>query len=139
MQATVERLTRDTVRKLLLREDKLTFNKAINVCQINELSEQRIKELTDSSEKQEVYGLRRRAQPQKKNFKERKEAHAGDIFDNCGNKHAKQRESCPANGKQCRACGKMNHFRKVCRSSKGRKSIPKPHSAHRHPANLVER
>ena len=40
--------------------------------------------------------------------------------------------------KQCRACGKMNHFQKLCRSSKGRKSIPKPHSTHRHPVNLVK-
>jgi hypothetical protein len=28
------------------------------------------------------------------------------------------RQQCPAYGKQCRACGKLNHFQKVCRSSR---------------------
>ena len=37
---------------------------------------------------------------------------------NCGyNKHNTSKD-CPARGKNCNACGKMNHFSKVCRSSK---------------------
>ena len=127
-------ITSDTVRKLLLTKDKLTLAKAINICQINELSEQRIKELSDTTE---VHSLQRRARTQKKTPVERKATHTGDTCDNCGSKHAKQREACPANGKECRACGKLNHFQKVCRS-KGKKFNPKPHPTHRHTVNLLE-
>lgn len=34
----------------------------------------------------------------------------------CGNKAHGERDTCPAKGKQCKACNKWNHFAKVCRS-----------------------
>ena len=40
----------DKLRRSLLREDKLTLQKAIELCQISELSEQRMKELTGAPE-----------------------------------------------------------------------------------------
>ena len=33
----------------------------------------------------------------------------------CGNKHEKRREKCPAFGKRCLSCKKMNHFTAQCR------------------------
>ena len=37
----------------------------------------------------------------------------------CGyNRHPKGREQCPAQGKKCNNCGKLNHFANVCMSSK---------------------
>ena len=42
---------------------------------------------------------------------------------NCGNKYtAGHKQVCPAQGKSCNSCGKLNHFSKVCRSS----AKPKP-------------
>ena len=38
------------------------------------------------------------------------------LCNNCGRQHAPR--SCPAYGKTCRACNKMNHFEEVCRSSR---------------------
>ena len=38
------------------------------------------------------------------------------ICGNCGLQHDKKQ--CPAYGKQCRNCGKFNHFHKWCRSKK---------------------
>ena len=35
----------------------------------------------------------------------------------CGNKRHQRLSDCPANGKKCNACGKLNHFAKVCISS----------------------
>ena len=35
----------------------------------------------------------------------------------CGSNH--QRRQCPAYGKNCKACGRKNHFAKKCRSGKG--------------------
>ena len=80
-------ITSDTVRKLLLREDKLTLAKAINICQINELSEQRIKELSNTTE---VHSLQRQARTQQKTPVERKATHTGDTCGTCGSKHTKQ-------------------------------------------------
>jgi hypothetical protein len=34
----------------------------------------------------------------------------------CGNQHSRDRQACPAVGKQCLNCGKSNHFAAVCRS-----------------------
>ena len=34
----------------------------------------------------------------------------------CGKQSCKRGPNCPAMGKQCGKCGKMNHFRQVCRS-----------------------
>ena len=36
---------------------------------------------------------------------------------NCGSSH--QHRQCPAYGKNCKTCGKKNHFGKKCRSGKG--------------------
>jgi hypothetical protein len=42
---------------------------------------------------------------------------------NCGNEFKQgHKDVCPAKGKTCRACGKLNHFARVCRS---RKNPPK--------------
>ena len=44
---------------------------------------------------------------------------------NCGNDFdVGHKQVCPARGKSCRSCGKLNHFAKVFRSST--KAIPQP-------------
>jgi hypothetical protein len=35
---------------------------------------------------------------------------------NCGRKHEARRSACPAFGKECRSCGKLNHFAQCCKS-----------------------
>ena len=44
----------DKLRRTLLRENKLTLQKVIKLCQISKLSEQRMKELTSTPEVHEV-------------------------------------------------------------------------------------
>jgi hypothetical protein len=129
----------DKLRRSLLREDKLTLQKAIELCQISELSEQRMKELTGAPEVHEVKYTRQRdpsnRQRQQQQQQQRQQAsgyrNESSKFRQsakwkgeeqrqkpcpyCGNVH-KQR-SCPAYGKKCRACGKLNHFERVCRST----------------------
>lgn len=41
------------------------------------------------------------------------------VCRNCGHQypHDKGPDSCPAKGKQCRSCGKLNHFSRCCRST----------------------
>ncbi|XP_062572691.1 uncharacterized protein K02A2.6-like [Saccostrea cucullata] len=42
----------------------------------------------------------------------------------CAKEHERKKENCPAYGKTCRLCHKMNHFETVCRSAT-KKSQPK--------------
>ena len=37
---------------------------------------------------------------------------------NCGGTHPAERDQCPAFGQQCHNCGKQNHFKSQCRSTK---------------------
>ena len=39
----------------------------------------------------------------------------------CGGRHAADKNQCPAWGKKCLKCGRLNHFRKVCRSKTSNK------------------
>ena len=36
----------------------------------------------------------------------------------CGGDHEREKEKCPAYGKECRKCGKMNHYARKCLSGK---------------------
>ncbi|XP_055590384.1 uncharacterized protein K02A2.6-like [Uranotaenia lowii] len=38
----------------------------------------------------------------------------------CGGKHPKDKKKCPAFGSKCRACGKLNHYKAVCRANRVR-------------------
>ena len=52
----------------------------------------------------------------------------------CGTEHdISERSFCPAYGSKCRACGKENHWRKVCRSSKHDKKGKTKGGRHKHP------
>ena len=41
----------------------------------------------------------------------------------CGSERCTQGTKCPANGKQCSKCGRMNHFARACKSSKKRSTV----------------
>lgn len=43
----------------------------------------------------------------------------------CGSLHGRKKEECPAWGKKCRKCGRMNHFESVCKSGPKFKKAPK--------------
>lgn len=40
---------------------------------------------------------------------------ARELCSKCGYKNCRGSEKCPANGKRCDTCGKIGHFRKMCR------------------------
>jgi transposase InsO family protein len=118
----------DGVRKLMLRQSNLTLTKAISICQISELSDQRVQELSKSTEA-EVHDVQsrgaRRKPMQQHHWKPMQQNHGkhrgyteGRSCGNCGRKH--DPEQCPAFGKQCHACGKWNHFKELCRAERKR-------------------
>jgi len=63
---------------------------------------------------------------------------SGQTCRNCGGPypHAGGRESCPAFGKSCSFCSKLNHFAKVCR---GRQAAHRPPSTRVPPKQQVNR
>ncbi|XP_011670764.1 uncharacterized protein K02A2.6-like [Strongylocentrotus purpuratus] len=47
----------------------------------------------------------------------RRKTNTSNKCPNCGGNHARSpREACPAYGTKCNSCGKLNHWRSVCRS-----------------------
>ena len=73
----------------------------------------------DSIGNQRDWGRSKKKSKSKDRFKSRTLFSGGVIKDckYCGSSH--QRRQCPACGRNCKACGKKNHFAKKCRSGKG--------------------
>ena len=103
------------LRERLLREDKLTLDKAIKISRASEASKRQAQVLAGapsaSSGIPSVDVLHGRAGAQAKKMENRSAQCAY-----CGLQH--DRRKCPAYGRACKACGRMNHFASVCRSSK---------------------
>ena len=114
------------VRERLLRESELKLNKAVEICRADELSRQQMKLF--GSEANHVNQVKRggvnRVQNKSKSDKtqevkkatEGKHEHKRNACGNCGLIHPKGQ--CLAYGKQCNKCKKMNHYARMCRSSK---------------------
>ncbi|XP_028415850.1 uncharacterized protein K02A2.6-like [Dendronephthya gigantea] len=103
----------DRVRKQLLKERALTLDKAVQICQLNELSEDYGKRLSkQDSDKHDINYLR--------NKKPLRNQSTIQSCKSCGGEHKAEKQACPAFRKECHGCGKLNHFKKVCYSEKSR-------------------
>ena len=89
----------DAARQRTLEEDNLTLAKAINICHSMETTKAQLRVMTTRSETDTVTVH---------------ELHS-EGRSNCGSKH--QPRQCPAYGKTCYKCGKLNHFAALCRST----------------------
>uniref|UniRef100_A0AC34G7J2 Reverse transcriptase domain-containing protein n=1 Tax=Panagrolaimus sp. ES5 TaxID=591445 RepID=A0AC34G7J2_9BILA len=59
----------------------------------------------------------------------------------CGGDHVQGKSNCPANGKKCNKCGKMNHFAAVCKGQRVNDANPgmqKNHAGYAKRQNLIE-
>ena len=117
----------ENTKKILLREEELTLQKAIEICEIHEISDQRAKMLSSNSVdvaavshnskksyRANQHGSRSYQNPQKPQPTLLSKVPAGHCY-NCGRQHDKG--DCPAFGKRCNRCSKMNHFSNVCGST----------------------
>ncbi len=99
----------DSLRKALLKEHDLTLDKARRICMVNEISDKGVQELA-SKVSNEVHALHpRRNKPHTQ----------GATCGYCTFSHPPGK--CPAYGKKCRSCGKMNHFEAACKASQRKK------------------
>ena len=114
-------ISREGARRTLLKETDLTLSKAIRICQISELTEKYSKILSTPKtattasvdavqiKHKKVYSKMRHTM---------KENSSVSSCRNCGGTHPAKRDQCPAFGQQCHNCGKQNHFKSQCRSTK---------------------
>ena len=99
----------DPVRSRLLRENKLTLNRAEEICRAAELSELQLKLMkNDQDSICPVFA-------NKTKYDQSQTKNPSESCSYCGLKHQPRR--CPAYGKLCNKCGKKNHFMSVCRSA----------------------
>ncbi|MCG7876437.1 MAG: RNase H-like domain-containing protein [Candidatus Thiodiazotropha endolucinida] len=105
----------EKVKERLLREDKLTLEKAISICRADEESKRQIQKMNEDQENAVHYVKSKRkskgavggARP--KEFSDKK-----FQCGKCGIMHEKRK--CPAYGKLCHKCQKPHHFAKLCKS-----------------------
>ena len=107
-----------TVKERLLREEKLTLEKAISMARAAEASKEQIKVMNaraqSSEANQSVNVLRYDANQGKGQIGSCREKTKSEKCGFCGMVHALR--SCPAFGKTCNYCKKTGHFERVCRA-----------------------
>ena len=111
----------ERVKGRLLREQELSLDKAMMICQVEEASSKQMKLFSDEEPEQVVQALKQtslQAKPgrTKPQDKEPQEANGQRSCGNCGFTH--RRSQCPALGKKCYQCGRWNHFAHMCRFKK---------------------
>ena len=109
----------DIVRGRLLCEKDLSLTKAIDICKAAEASTKQLEKLAD--EKKVEAFQENRPTTQRAGTNNNPNRTSGAACQNCGRNHPPRR--CPAYGKTCKACSKLNHFAKFCRSKPTPKKV----------------
>ena len=92
--------------------------KAVKLLRVSEVTRQQLKhineDVTDGQSVNAVKAQHSSDQSQSSaTSRQQASTNAGKPCAYCGRKH--ERSNCPAFGKQCHQCGKLNHFKSVCR------------------------
>ena len=105
-----------TVKERLLREEKLTLEKALSMTRAAEVSKEQIKVMNvreqSSEANKSVNVLQYGAKEGKEQIGSRREKVKSEKCGFCGMVHGAR--SCPAFGKTCNYCRKTGHFERVC-------------------------
>ena len=118
----------DATRHKLLQVRDLSLQKAIDICKASEAAGRQLKVMTSgpleevnavarvpslpSRSAQQRYGNNRSKSVSKRDFNETRKCKY------CDRQHGAGKESCPAYGKTCRNCHKLNHFDVACHAKK---------------------
>jgi len=125
-------ITDDKVRKTLLREPNLTLSRTDEICRASETMNEQMKTICSDPESINAVGsyktqyASRRGDNGKQGSGGSSEKGKFSVREcwNCGRQHSYyKRELCPAFGKTCDKCHKLNHFAKKCRSGKDVKAV----------------
>ncbi|XP_026737908.1 uncharacterized protein LOC113501095 isoform X1 [Trichoplusia ni] len=106
----------------LLRESDLTLSKAIQICKAAELAEEQVKKIANEpGMSNAVQSIKKKNVNQDKNKKRDGQKEKKFDCSRCGFQHSERK--CPAYGKKCKKCGKMNHFARKCRARDAVKAV----------------
>ena len=107
------------VRERLLRETGLTIERTDEICRAAEMMTSQMKTMSDSDtavHSMKVYKSHRPV--------DSKRDVSSASCSKCGRRHdLRQKESCPAFGKQCHQCRRMDHFAVKCKSAVKERSV----------------
>ena len=109
------------LQELLLREDKLTLERTIQVCRAYEQSNRQVKELREATlkvnkiQKSTDKHSKRKPEKRKEIPKTKQTQFERKDCEFCGYKHEPGKSKCPAWGKRCEQCGGRNHFKAKCK------------------------
>ena len=115
----IERCSSTRVRRKALREEAITLDDLLKYGRSLEVSEQQAGELEKTHEHSDSINAlhkntnrsRTRNPPYNKSKAEQMCFYCGGSYPHPGGK-----TSCPAFGKECRGCGRLGHFKEVCRA-----------------------
>ncbi|XP_077255650.1 uncharacterized protein LOC143893810 [Temnothorax americanus] len=108
----VLRIKDKVLQERLLRVEDLNLQKAIDYCRAAEVSKVQANSL--QGDKAEIDSIRKKVQQKSSKFKG-KDAATKDCR-RCGTNHGLR--ECPAYGKKCKKCGKLNHYAIGCKVKK---------------------
>lgn len=112
------------LRERLWLDKTVTLQSAIDICRGKEVSERQLKDISQRSSVQEVNKIIGKSKPFNRNYNANysgNKEQAANICFYCGRKHAPM--ECPAKGKTCYLCQKLDHFASVCQSKKSLRSV----------------
>ncbi|TGZ53491.1 hypothetical protein DBV15_12632 [Temnothorax longispinosus] len=94
----------------------LTYEKAVDVCKASKIAQKQATDMSKNNDTRAVSTVKKK--PQKNQNTENQQKQDTETFqcNRCGTNH--KRRSCPAYQKECKACGKLGHFMKQCKSKK---------------------
>ena len=124
----------NNTRKLILAEKKLTLSDCIAKCRAQETTAQQVKNMCTQEDvhelrvtsKKKLSASANRGRKSKTHAleepKEKQKRQKKSSCRYCGQRHPYKKELCPAFGKQCSKCLKMNHF-----ANRGKTKLEKVH------------
>ena len=105
-----------SARARLFREKDCDLRKTIEALRVSEATQHQLKDIGDQDEPHTVSAVRQQGDKtvDQAGYKHRKQTiDSHRKCTHCGNIHSPEPTKCPALGKQCHACGKLNHFQCV--------------------------
>ena len=110
----------NSLRKKLLQTSNLTLQSGIDICRSSECTARQIKDMGQQYE--DVHSVGKRSQGNRWKLRQRAPTEEGRpprlpttiTCKFCGKKHEWKKEVCPAWGKRCTKCNRLNHFAGLC-------------------------
>ena len=132
--------SRRTQTKLLEKDATLTLDTALDIARTEEVTSNQIKGITTDNSTRIDTLKRGQALSNAANQPSKPRGPIIRLCGCCGSEHdISQRSLCPAFGSICGACGKENHWRRVCRSSKPNRKQKNARGGSKHSKSSKER